>query len=117
MPQLTIFCKALQSEDISLEGVLVTYQVTRATFLDYKADIKNMPFLRRFVASVLSGSVPNLLLPTLALPESSEYRACVAGLMHKIWDSAVRVPCLGHLARELFEVFSEAEPTVKPLLV
>ncbi len=58
MPQLTIICTALQSEDISLEGVLATYQVTRATLLDFKAGIKKMPFLRRFVAAVSIGTVP-----------------------------------------------------------
>ena len=93
--------------DISLEGVLATYQVTRATLLDFKAGIKKMPFLRRFVAAVSIGTVPSLHLPTLALPGSQEYRDCVAGLMHK-WDNAVRVPFLGHLTQELFEVFNEA---------
>ena len=56
MPQLTIFCTALQSQDISLEGVLAAYQVTRATLLDFKAGIKKMPFLRRFVAAVSIGT-------------------------------------------------------------
>jgi hypothetical protein len=39
--------------------------------------------------------------------------------MHK-WDNAVRVPFLGHLTQELFEVFNEAEqpePTVKAFLL
>ena len=36
--------------------------------------------------------------------------------MHK-WDNAVRVPFLGHLTQELFEVLNEAEPTVKALLL
>ena len=30
MPQLTIFCKTLQAVDISLEGVLAAYQLTRS---------------------------------------------------------------------------------------
>ncbi len=89
--------------------VLAAYQVTRATLLDFKAGIQKMPFLRRFVAAVSIGTVPSLHLPTLALPGSQEYRDCVAGLMHK-WDNAVRVPFLGHLTQELFEVFNEAEP-------
>ena len=83
--------------------MLATYQVTRATLLGFKAGIKNMPFLRRFVATVSIGTVPSLRLPTLASPGSQEYRECVAGLMHK-WDNAVRVPFLGHLTQKLFEV-------------
>ena len=35
MPQLTIFCKTLQAVDISLEGVLAAYELTRATLHAY----------------------------------------------------------------------------------
>ena len=56
MPQLTLFCKTLQAVDITFEGVLSAYDVTRATLVSYKTDIKHMPFLRRFVESVMSNS-------------------------------------------------------------
>ena len=72
MPQLTIFCKTLQAVDITLEGVLVAYDVTRATLMSYKADIKSMPFLRRFVASV-DGTCQGVKRPTLFLSPSPEY--------------------------------------------
>ena len=116
MPQLSIFCKTLQSFEISLEGVLTAYQVTRTTLLAYKTDIQNMPFLRRFVTSVLSGDVTDLRLPTLASLGDEAYRACVADNMNT-WDKAVRVPFLGHLTQELFEVFDATEPTMKALLL
>ena len=65
-----------------------------------------MPFLRRFVESVMSNSCGDLRLPTLASPSSQEYRACVADDLSK-WDKAVRVP---FLTQELFEV---SLPTIK----
>ena len=89
MPQLTIFCKTLQAVDISLEGVLAAYELTRATLHAYKSGIDSMPFLRRFVASVMAGGVLNLTLPTAAAVGSAGYRACVADQVSK-WDKAVR---------------------------
>ena len=109
MPQLTIFCKTLQAVDISLEGVLAAYQLTRATLHAYKSGIDNMPLLRRFVASVMTGGVLNLTLPT-------DFRACVADQVSK-WDKAVRVPFLGHMVLELFDVFDKMEPVMKALLL
>ena len=76
MPQLTIFCKTLQAVDISLEGVLAAYQLTRATLLAYKSGIDSMPFLRRFVASVMTGGVLNLTLHTTAAVGSADFRVC-----------------------------------------
>ena len=115
MPQLTIFCKTLQAVDITLEGVLAAYDVTRATLVSYKTDIKNMPFLRRFAASVLDGTCQDVKLPTLFPSPSPEYRACVADNLSK-WDKPVRVPFLGHLTQKLFEVFNNTKPTLMALL-
>ena len=115
MPQLTTFCKTLQAVDITLEGVLAAYNVTRAMLVSYKTDIKNMPFLRRFVANVLAGTCEDVKLPTVFISPSPEYRACVADNLSK-WDKAVRVPFLGHLTQELFEVFNNTEPTLMALL-
>jgi hypothetical protein len=51
--------RKLQSEDISLEDVLATYQVTRGTLLDFKARHQEDALLaRRFVAAVSIGTVP-----------------------------------------------------------
>ena len=72
---------------------MVAYNVTRATLVSYKADIKNMLFLRRFVASVLDGTCQDV--------------KC---------NKAVRVPFLGHLTQELFEVFNNTKPTLMALL-
>ena len=77
MPQLTIFCKQLQSKTISLEGVLSAYAVTRETFQAYKTDIQNMPCLKQFVAAALAGTVDELKLPTLAAPG----RMTIAGVL------------------------------------
>ena len=121
MPQLTIFCKTLQAVDITLEEVLAAYDVTRATLVSYKTDIKNMPFLRRFAASVLDGTCQDVRGPltstaaSLFRSPSPEYRACVADNLSK-WDKAVRVPFLGHLTQELFEVFNNTKPTLMTLL-
>lgn len=116
MPQLTIFCKTLQAVDISLEGVLAAYQLTRATLHAYKSGIDSMPFLRRFVASVMTGGVPNLTLHTTAAVGSADFRAYVADQVSK-WDKAVRVPFLGHMVQELFDVFDKTEPVMKALLL
>ena len=67
-----------------------------------------MPFLRRFVASVVAGEVSDLKLPILM----SAGEACVAEKMNE-WDKAVRVPFLGHMTRERFELFDAVEPTMK----
>ena len=74
MRQITIFCKQLQSKTISLEGVLNAYAVTRDAFQAYRADIKNMPYLKRFVVAALAGTVDELKLPTLAAPGQDDYR-------------------------------------------
>ena len=116
MPQLTIFCKTLQAVDISLEGVLAAYQLTRATLHAYKSGIDSTPFLRRFAASVIAGGVLNLTLPTTAALGSADFRACVADQVSK-WDKAVRVPFLGHMVQELFDVFDKTEPVMKALLL
>ena len=116
MPQLNIFCKTLQAVDISLEGVLAAYQLTRATLHAYKSGIDSMPFLRRFVASVMTGGVLNLTLHTTAAVGSADFRAYVADQVSK-WDKAVRVPFLGHMVQELFDVFGKTEPVMKALLL
>ena len=115
MTQLTIFCKQLQSKTISLEGVLNAYAVTRDAFQAYRADIKNMPYLKRFVVAALAGTVDELKLPTLAAPGQDDYRGCVAQQL-KEWDNSVRVPFLGHTTQLLFEKFGETEPTMRALL-
>ena len=113
MPQLTIFCKTLQAVDISLEGVLAAYELTRATLHAYKSGIDSTPFLRCFVASVMAGGVLNLTLPTTGAVGSADFRACVADQVSK-W---VRVPFLGHMVQELFDVFDKTEPVMKALLL
>ena len=44
---------------------MAAYDVTRATLVSYKTDIKNMPFLRHFAASVLDGICQDVKLPSL----------------------------------------------------
>ena len=73
-------------------------------------------FLRRFVASVMTGGVLNLTLHTTAAVGSADFRAYVADQVSK-WDKAVRVPFLGHMVQELFDVFDKTEPVMKALLL
>ena len=64
----------------------------------------------------MAGGVLNLTLPTTAAVGSADFRACVADEVSK-WDKAVRVPFLGHMVQELFDVFDKTEPAMKALLL
>ena len=101
---------------MSIEGVLAAYAVTRKTFELYKKGIETIPFLRRFVAALMTGSVPHLKLNTDRSPGQGEYRAHIAGFLNT-WDKAVRVPFLGHLSQLLFAVFEKTEPIMQALLL
>jgi hypothetical protein len=114
MPALTVFCKTLQKVDLSLEGVLAAYQMTRATLQGFKVNLNSMPFLRRFVVALSAGNIADVVLPRRA--DHVDHRACVGDHLSK-WDKAVRGPFLGHLTQLLFEMFNKTEPTLRAMLL